>query len=149
RRELLEAIRACAGLSIDVAASDSSVVPGGEVKVNVSVVNRSSYPFLLATIGSHYANPSKGVGEVLKDNQPIKTELTLKPPADVDYSQPYWLSAPPKGGAYTVPEQQLIGLPENPPALTLRVTLQDDAMHSLIYVVPVVYRWTDPVRGEV
>jgi LmbE family N-acetylglucosaminyl deacetylase len=147
--ELMDAIKACAGLSIDVAASDSSVVPGGEVKVNVSVVNRSSYPFLLSTVGSSYATPSKGVGEYLKDNQPIKTELTLKLPPDFDYSQPYWLSAPPKGGAYTVRAQELIGLPENPPALTLRVTLQDDAMHSLIYVVPVIYRWTDPVRGEI
>lgn len=149
RRELMDVIRACAGLAIDVAASDSSVVPGGEVKVTVTVVNRSSYPFLLATIGSRYAQPSKGVGEVLKDNQPIRTELTLKLPAEFDYSQPYWLSAPPKGGAYSVPAQQLIGLPENPPALSLIVTLQDDALHSLLFVVPVVYRWTDPVRGEI
>jgi LmbE family N-acetylglucosaminyl deacetylase len=149
RRELLEAIRAAAGLAIDVAAADSSVVPGGDLKVNVSVVNRSDYPFMLATIASRMANPSKGVGEVLKNNVPIRTELSLKVPADTNYSQPYWLAAPPKGGSYSVPEQSLIGLPENPPSLSLIITLQDEGLHSLIYTVPVVYRWTDPVRGEI
>ncbi|MBV9497281.1 MAG: PIG-L family deacetylase [Acidobacteria bacterium] len=149
RKELLEAIRACAGLAIDVAAADSSVVPGGELKVSVTVINRSDYPFQLTTIGSRMANPSKGVGEVLKNNVPIKTDLSMKVPADQGYSQPYWLAGPPKGGAYSVPDQSLVGLPENPPALSLIVTLQDEGMHSLMYVVPVVYRWTDPVRGEI
>jgi len=31
RRDLLEAIRGCAGISIDVSAADSSIVPGGEI----------------------------------------------------------------------------------------------------------------------
>lgn len=149
RQELLNAIRDCAGLSIEVAASDSSVVPGGEIPISVTVVNRSDYPFVLQMVASRYANPSKGVLQPLKNNEPIKTDINVKLPADFPISQPYWLRKPPGKGAYTVDDQQLIGLPENPPAIPITVTLADNQFHTLIYTVPAVYRRTDPVRGEV
>jgi LmbE family N-acetylglucosaminyl deacetylase len=148
RRDLLEAIRGCAGISIDVSAADSSVVPGGEIPVSVTVVNRSDYPFGLQMIAGRYASPGKGVGQPLKNNQPIKTDITIKVPDDMPISQPYWLQKPPGKGAYTVDDQQLIGLAENPPAIPIVVTLDDNMFHTVIFTVPAVYRWVDPVRGE-
>ena len=148
RRELLDAIRACAGLSIDVAAADSSVTPGSPINVSVTVVNRSDYPFTLQSVGSRYADPSKGVGAALKNNVPVKTDLTIKLPPDFPISQPYWLQQPPQKGSFAVTDQQLIGLPENPPAVSIVVALNDNAMHTVLYTVPAVYRWTDAVRGE-
>src|SRR5207245_7698430 len=90
RRDLLDVIRACAGLSIDVSGADSSIVPGGEIPISVTVVNRSDYPFELQMIASRYANPGKGVGRRLENNQPIKTDLSFKVPDDMPISQPYW-----------------------------------------------------------
>jgi LmbE family N-acetylglucosaminyl deacetylase len=149
RRELLEAIRACAGISIDVAAADSSVTPGAAINVAVTVINRSDYPFILQTVGSRYADPSKGVGAALKNNVPVKTEISIKLPPDYPISQPYWLQQPPQQkGAFAIPDQKLVGLGENPPAIPIVVTLADNAMHTIFYNVPAVYRWTDAVRGE-
>src|SRR5207253_7335429 len=71
RRDLLDTIRDCAGMGIDVSASDSSLVPGGEIPISVTVVNRSDYPFVLQMIASPYANPGKGVLKPLKNNEPI------------------------------------------------------------------------------
>jgi LmbE family N-acetylglucosaminyl deacetylase len=148
RRDLAEAIRGCAGISIDVAAGDSAVVPGGEIPVSVTVVNRSDYPFTLQTIGSRFANPSKGVGKKLENNQPIKTDVTIKLPDDFATSQPYWLRQPPSKGAFTVDDQSLIGLPENPASIPLIVSLDDNMMHTILFTVPAVFRWTDAVQGE-
>ena len=148
RRELLEAIRDCAGIAIDVAASASHVIAGGEIPVSVTVVNRSDYPFRLSTVASMYTNPGKAPGVKLENNKPVKTDVTIKVPADFDYAQPYWLAEGPTKGMYNVERQELRGLPENPPALPLTVTLEDDRMHSLHFTVPVIYRWTDAVRGE-
>src|ERR1051326_5243778 len=148
QRDVAEAIRAAAGMSFDVAASDSSITPGGEITVNVSVVNRSDYPFTLDTVGSRYGDPSKGVGAPLKNNEPVKTELKIKVPPSMEISQPYWLQQPPAKGTYTVTDPQMIGLPENPPAIPLVVTLSDNAMPTMFFNVPAVYRWTDAVRGE-
>ena len=148
QRDIAEAIRAAAGLSIDVAASDSLITPGGELTVNVSVVNRSDYPFTLEAVGSRYADPSKGLSIPLKNNEPVKTELKIKVPPYIDISQPYWLQQPPQKGTYTVKDQQTIGLPENPAAIPLVVTLTDKTFHTVFFNVPAVYRWTDAVRGE-
>jgi LmbE family N-acetylglucosaminyl deacetylase len=148
RRDLVDAIRGCAGVSIDVAAADSSVVPGGEIPISVTVVNRSDYPFGLQMVASRYANPSKGVGKLLKNNEPIKTDITVKLPDDTTISQPYWLQKPPGKGAFAVDDQQLIGLPENPPAIPIVVTLDDNQFHTIIFTVPATFRWTDPVKGE-
>jgi len=148
QRDLLNAIRACAGISIDVAAGDSSVTAGSTIPVSVSVVNRSDYPFTLSMVASRYADPSKGVNAPLANNVPIKTDLSIKVPADFPISQPYWLQKPPNKGSYVVDDQRLIGIPENAPAIPIIVTLTDNAMHTIIFEVPAVYRWTDAVLGE-
>ncbi len=148
RNELNRVIAGCAGLAIDVSAADATVNAGHDLKVSVSVINRSDYPFILQTIGSRYAAPSIGVGKKLANNVPIKTEVTLHVPDDMPVSQPYWLRKPALKGSFVVDDQELIGLPENPPALPLIITLADDRMHTLFFTVPAIYRWTDPVRGE-
>ncbi len=146
--DLLDAIRMCAGLAIDVSASDSSVVREGDVPVSVTVINRSDYPFTLQMVASLYANPSKGVNVPLKNNEPVKTDLSIRIPSQAEISQPYWLMKPPTKGTYTIDNQKILGLPENPPAVPIIVTLADNQFHTVIFTVPAVYRWVDPVRGE-
>jgi len=146
--ELMDVIKDCSGLAIDISAADSSVVPGGEVPVTVNVVNRSNYPWRLQMVAGVYAAPGKGENEPLNNNVPVKTDLTIKIPPYADISQPYWLQKPETKGAYTVMQQSLIGLPQNPPPITIIVTLADNAFHNLIFTEPAVYRWVDPVRGE-
>ena len=147
-KDLQNAIKACAGLSIDVAASDSSVTAGGSIPVNVTVVNRSDYPFTLSMVASRYADPSKAMNTPLHNNEPVKTDLSVKLPADFAISQPYWLQKPPLKGSYVVDDQRMIGVPENPAAIPIIVTLTDNAMHTIILDAPAVYRWTDAVQGE-
>ncbi|MGN6183009.1 MAG: PIG-L family deacetylase [Thermoanaerobaculia bacterium] len=148
RRDLMDAIRDCAGISIDVAAGDSLVTQGGELPVSVTVVNRSQYPFRLSMVASLYAQPSKAPGVALEYNKPVKTDLVLRYPENGARTQPYWLVDDPSKGLYKVDEQLLIGLPENPPQIPIFVTLDDTSMNTLIFEVPAVYRWTDPVEGE-
>lgn len=148
REELLDAIRLAGGISIDVSAGDSVVVPGGEIPVAVTVVNRSDFPFVLAAVASPYANPGKVPGVGLKYNQPVRTEISIKLPANYDYSQPYWLRRLPTKGMFGVDDQMLIGLAENPPSIPITVSLTSGATDTLTFTVPGVFRWTDPVKGE-
>ena len=149
RRELLEVIRQCAGLSIDVSANDSAVTPGGEIPVSVTVVNRSDFPLVLSTVASPYASPGKAPNAALKNNQPVKTDITIKVPADYPYSQAYWLRKEPSKGMFNVDDQTVIGRAENPPAIPITVAFATGPMQqALIYTIPAVYRWVDAVRGE-
>ncbi|HYI13000.1 MAG TPA: PIG-L family deacetylase [Thermoanaerobaculia bacterium] len=148
KQDLLNVIRDTAGIAIDVAAGDSSITPGGELPVSVTVVNRSDYPFRLSMVASLHAKPSKAPGVLLENNKPVKTDLTIGLSPAYDYSQPYWLDAPPSAGLYMVDQQTDIGRPDNRAELPINVTLDDLEMNTLIFSVPLVYRWTDPVQGE-
>ena len=148
KRELLDAIRDCAGIAIDVAATDSTTTPGAELPVSVTVVNRSEYPFRLSMVASLHANPSLAPGTLLENNKPVKTDIKIKLPAQFDYTQPYWLKDAPGKGLFKVQDQLNIGRPDNWPEIPINVVLADTTMNSLIFQMPLVYRWTDPVKGE-
>jgi LmbE family N-acetylglucosaminyl deacetylase len=148
RQELLDAIRDCAGLSIEVAAAASTVTPGGELPIKVTVVNRSSYPFRLSTVASRYGNSSETPGRILKNNEPVTIDITLKLPVSSAGSQPYWLAYPPANGLYAVTHQLQIGRPKSWPELPLDITLDDLRANTLTYTVPAVFRWTDPVLAD-
>ena len=148
RLELLDAIRDAAGLAIDVSAADPTVTPGGELPVTVTVVNRSDHAFRLSMVASLFAQPSKAPGVRLENNKPVKTDLLIRLPNNHALSQPYWLRNPPTAGLYAVDDPTLIGLPENPPAIPITVSLEDPDMNTLIFTVPTVFRRTDPVKGE-
>lgn len=148
KRDLLDAIRDCAGIAIDVAAAESTITPGQKLPVSVTVLNRSDYPFRLSMVASLFANPSKAPGTKLENNKPVKTDLVLELPDAAFRTQPYWLAQPPSKGLYTVSDPQLVGRPDNPIEIPIHVSLADTAMNTLIFTVPTVFRWTDPVQGE-
>jgi LmbE family N-acetylglucosaminyl deacetylase len=151
-QDILAAIRDCAGIAIDVAATDSTVTPDAELPVSVTIVNRSDYPFRLATVGSPFASEGKTPGATLENNKPVKTDLLLKIPAtrpvQEAYSQPYWLEREPNQGLYAVADPLLIGRPDNDLEIPIQVTLDDTRSNTLVFNVPAVFRWTDPVKGE-
>jgi LmbE family N-acetylglucosaminyl deacetylase len=148
KRELMDAIRDCAGLAIDVAASESTITAGQKLPVSVTVVNRSDYPFRLSMVASLFANPSKAPGTRLENNKPVKTDIVLELPDAAFRTQPYWLAKPPTKGLYTVTDPQLVGRPDNPIEIPITVSVDDPSMNTLIFTVPTVFRWTDPVQGE-
>ena len=68
-------------------------------------------------------------------------------PANIPITQPYWLREQPTKGDYIEDSLQLVGKPENPPPLNAVFTLNANGI-ELPFEIPVLYRWTDPVKGE-
>ncbi|HYY99446.1 MAG TPA: PIG-L family deacetylase [Pyrinomonadaceae bacterium] len=148
RRELGEVIRACAGLWIEAVASDPYVTPGGEVKVTTTLVNRSDFPLKLESVGVSSAGADVR-REELKNNQPLTRETVRRVPQGADYSQPYWLREEPRGALFSVSERSLVGAPENAPPLDVPVSIvAGESNDVLSFDAPVLYRWTDRVRGD-
>lgn len=148
RRELLDVIRACAGLWIEAVADAPTTVPGSEVRVTSTLVNRSDYPFRLESVRPPFGAGAEAVGAELKNNQPRSTPLAVRVPTNAEFTQPYWLRNAPGKGTHAVNDLRLIGLPESEPALTITATISTPDGDKLLFETPVVYRWTDRVRGE-
>jgi LmbE family N-acetylglucosaminyl deacetylase len=148
RAALAEVIRGAAGLWVEAVAAEPYVTPGGEVKVTTTVVNRSGTPLRLETVGASSAGVDVLRPE-LKSNEPLSRETALRVPAGAEYSQPYWLRETPVNNLFRIDDAALLGAPEGPPALSVPVNIifgeDSDAVR---FQVPVQYRWTDRVNGD-
>ncbi len=154
-RELDDLLVACAGLFVEVSASDHVVVPGGDLVLTATVHNRSPLPLRLREV-SLPGGPTVPVDKPLPFGVPWQLERAIRVPAGAPISNPYWLRESPEPGLYRVSDPSLIGQPEDPPQLTAEFVLElrgakgvDSADLEILRVTrPVLYKWTDPVVGE-
>ncbi len=146
RAELLEVIRSCAGVWVEAVAAQPSATPGSSVKVATMILNRSTFPMALASVDVTSAPPAAG-GE-LRFNEPLRADVTMTLPAGQPLTNPFWLTKPAGKGLYAVESASLIGMPEAPAPLVARFRVMAGGQ-TLDFTTPVVFRRTDPVRGEV
>ncbi len=147
RAEAVEAIRACLGLWIEAIAAETSAAPGTEFKAATMILNRSAFPATLERVEITGA-AAPLAGGALATNEPLRGTATLALPSDAAISQPYWLREPAGKGLYGVADATLVGRPENAPPLVARFVVSVSGA-SIPFETPVVFRRTDPVKGEI
>ncbi len=147
KKELLNIIRSAAGLWMEAIASDYSTVPGGSLNITSGIVNRSDYPFILKEVKVEYQERNKELNKSLGNEDFQTYESTIKLPENIPFTQPYWLRKEPTKGDYIVDSLNLIGKAENDPPITADFILSANGT-DLSFETPVLYRWTDPVKGE-
>ncbi|PTX18166.1 LmbE family N-acetylglucosaminyl deacetylase [Pontibacter mucosus] len=147
-QELEQVLQQTMGLFLEVTASEYSMAPGLPVRLQVEAINRSEVPVTLQSIKYNFAASDTTLNIPLKNNEPLKYSTGKTLPQNTPYSQPYWLREAGSLGMFAVSEQQLVGQPENRPAAEVTFHLQISG-EPLQVAVPVVYKRTDPVDGEV
>lgn len=150
RAEVERLIRAAAGLWLEAVAPEPIASPGDSLTIALSVVSRTTLPITVKRVELPLGGRLEGETELAGDlefNQPSSAVANFALPADLSYSNAYWLRAPSSKGAFAVEDLSLIGRAESPAALTVRYVL-DISGEEIIYDVPVIYRWTDRVAGE-
>ena len=145
--ELLRIIQACAGLWIEAIADDFSAAPGDDIQIKITIVNRSNFPFKLQEISFPGVASGSALDLNLKNNDPVVVEKTVSLPKDFPISQPYWLMATPQRGIFSIQDQKIIGLAENPPSLYAKMIIAANGT-LLEFSVPLLFRWRDRVDGE-
>ncbi|HLM54604.1 MAG TPA: PIG-L family deacetylase, partial [Pyrinomonadaceae bacterium] len=147
RAQLLEAVRACAGLWLEALASDPYATPGGSLKMTATALNRSDFPLRLESVRQSAAPALVVKSGELKNNQPVQAEFAMGVPETAAASQPYWLGT--RRGDSGATRREDVGLPEtySVPPVQFAVAAGPEG-ERLVFEVPVLYRWTDRVRGE-
>ncbi len=143
--ETEELILACSGLFSAAWAADYTVVPGERLDFDMELVNRSVVP--VKVLAAHIASADTTLALSLQQDNKYLIKWAVKVPPDQPFSNPYWLQKSGTLGMYRVDDLQMIGRPENPPAFTLNLDLEINGLH-LTHHLPLVYRWTDRVNGE-
>jgi LmbE family N-acetylglucosaminyl deacetylase len=147
-KEVNELIQDCLGLYVDATASWFNASPGEGLRLSFEIVNRSTSPLKLQAINSTILGFDSIANTTLGPNKLVtfKSRKTLS--ANASYSGPYWLNEDHTVGLFNVKDQSLIGQPENDPAVTVQFTFVDNSGEILSVSCPVVFKWTDPVKGE-
>ena len=149
-KELDELMALASGLWLEAQATSFAVTPGGEVRVNATAIARLAIPVTLSgiRISGVAGAPASGIAPaVLVSNQPSQHPITVKIPGDQPYSQPFWLAQPKQGSMYSIPDQRLVGLPENAPVMEARFDVRI-ANTDIEITRPVEHRYVDRVYGE-
>ncbi|PSR13511.1 MAG: LmbE family protein [Bacteroidetes bacterium] len=141
------------GLFLEVVATDPSAAPGQQIVLNLEAINRSGVPVKLRSIKFSTEAAAKMKETDLLTNKDQKWLDTLLLPATMPLSNAYWLNDQGTLGMYTVNDQLLRGLPQTPPVLTATFELElydqkNGQWYQLNATKPVVYKTTDPVKGE-
>ncbi|MCZ6704091.1 MAG: PIG-L family deacetylase [Ignavibacteria bacterium] len=147
-KEILNLIRACAGIWIEAVTDDRIHTPGSKFLVKAGVVNRSDLPFKLEGIHITHQVADSLMDKILLKGYFTEIEKEIHLPESIDITQPYWLENERNGAIYNVSDQSLIGIPEKRPPLLAHFRLSFNKT-KLVFRTPVLYRKNDPTRGEV
>jgi LmbE family N-acetylglucosaminyl deacetylase len=147
KAEVDDIIAACLGLHVEASSAKETVTPGQTASITLEAINRSNIPITLQEARFPNSGESVKMDAALPSNELVKKELNCRVPENAPYSQPYWLRKPGTLGAFAVDDQELIGLPENPPALPVELVLQVNGQ-ELRYTVDTKYHTVDAVAGE-
>jgi len=142
RSELEALIRSCSGLWLEAIALRPAVVPGDSVRVAVTIENRRGLDVAVRRVAAGGAAGRAGVvGGSWSDTLAVAIPVTARP------TQPYWLRREAVRGRFEVAEAADLARPDDAPALAAELELRTPA-GDFRAVVPVAYRWADPVQGE-
>ncbi|HEY2569526.1 MAG TPA: PIG-L family deacetylase [Candidatus Udaeobacter sp.] len=147
KAELDQIIAACLGLHVEASTTNETVTSGQNVAVKLEAINRCNIPVTLQEARCSLTGDETKIGVALPPNELVTKDLSCKISENAPYSQPYWLRKPGTLGTFTVDDQELIGLPENPPNLPIEIVLKINGQ-ELRYTVEGKYRTVDPVAGE-
>jgi LmbE family N-acetylglucosaminyl deacetylase len=144
--EVEQIIVDASGLWLEAIAERPEVTQGGNVKVTATAINRSRQPLRLERVTVGRAAAERPARQ-LESNIPFGVPVALEIPRDAKITNPYWLDLPQDEGMYAMPDEGLTGLAETPPQLTATFTIAL-AEESFDVTVPILFRWTDRVEGE-
>lgn len=145
--EVDKLIKDCLGLYAAASASNYYVAPGEEFQTSFEIVNRSTFPLNLKRIGSNVLKYDTALNGSLVNNKPIEFKAKQIVSADASYTDPYWLREEHSLGLFNVKDKRLIGKPENEPAISFQFQFEISG-EELLIDVPLLYKWNDPVKGE-
>ena len=148
--DIEQAIALCAGLHTEAEAEGATFVPGATAKVQLTALNRSSLPLMLAGIHlSGWADLDAPVkNKALENNKPEVASVQVPVSPKQPYSQPFWLKEPRDGYKYTISDQTLIGRADAIPEVLARFDFTLNGAPFSI-TTPLHYRYGDPAKGEV
>lgn len=140
--ELKDLILACSGTWFEAYAGTPTIAQNSSFKVKINAISRYNG----VSLGTSSSSLDQLVSEEVLPFNELKTwNISLK---QAKVSQPYWLKEAHEIGRYKITNQGLLIFPESEPDTKVAFVLKIEGV-DLWFQRPVVYKYTDQVRGEI
>jgi LmbE family N-acetylglucosaminyl deacetylase len=146
-KETTQLLLSCSGLWLEASAADYTGIPGNDVSINAQIISRTKTAVQLNKI-TFLSQTDTLPKLTLNYNELYTFKHKENLNASLPYSNPYWLNEKHEPGRYKVSDQQLVGKPENTAAATVVFDLDIQGLNLKVQR-DLVYKYTDPVKGEV
>lgn len=143
--EIQHLIEMCSGLFMEATSPGELAVQGDTMRVNISLNNRSGVAVTLNRVSLDVMDST--LNKPLETNRNLNFSKSFYVFNNKPVSQPYWLEHKMSDGSFTVQDQLLIGKPENNAAYEAKFEVTIEGLR-LTFTKPVMYKHTDPVKGE-
>ncbi|AUC77122.1 PIG-L family deacetylase [Olleya sp. Bg11-27] len=144
-KEINRIIEACAGLYLEASASTPTAATGQSIDITIEVLNRSNATIKLDSYSISNTETTYGKPLNTNDKQELKAQLDI--PTTLQPTAPYWLNKKGSLGMYRVDDNNLIGKPETPRAITVAFNLKINGVPFTI-TKDLIYRYSKPDKGE-
>ena len=137
----------CAGLWMEASAADFNGIPGDTVNITAQIINRNGADIKLSRI-NFLQQTDTTTNLSLKHNELFNFKHKEQLAASLPYSSPYWLNEKHSEGLFTIKDPFIIGTPENNSSTIVTFYIDVNGL-PLQIERPLVFKATDPVKGEV
>ena len=142
--KLDQLIFSCLGLGMEFVTNKELGYPGEKIAAQLLLINPSQVPI---TEISFQLKDTYYKSKDTQGDEDTKFPISLELAANEAYSQPYWLNEPLDGALFSIKSQRDIGLPfKEKVGGDLSFVLSG---HKFKVAVPLVYKFNDPIDGEV
>ncbi len=147
-KEIKDVIAACSGLYLEAVAAVPYASGGEDISLKLEAINRSDQKMVLKSVQLLPQQKNIGLDKDLANNIGLQEEVDLSISTDAGLTAPYWLEEKGSLGMYKVDNPLMVGNP-----LTLAdhkvVFTIDFEGTSVDFTKDVLYKYNDPVKGEV
>jgi len=136
----------CSGLYVEAISEENTTTKGEKIKINFQVSNRLNTDVQLLKIQLPAFDTIINKKLELNKNQVFVTNYLISD--SIQLTNPYWLEKKLDKGSFNVENQLLIGQSENKASINAEFSFLINGKELKINR-PIVYRITDPVKGEI
>lgn len=145
QKELQKIILACAGLWFEANTGNFQSAPGDSLSLTLSAICRQNANVKLEKVS--VAGFDTLLNKSLQKNELLSIQKGMILPKETNYTTPYWLKNRHAQDAYVIDDLSKRGDPWNTDDLKAEFTFVV-ADEKITCEVPLSYKWTDPVKGE-
>jgi LmbE family N-acetylglucosaminyl deacetylase len=146
-KEVEDLLLALGGVYQDITAQKIEYLAGDTLTCNYNFIYRRANMVNLVSLKVPGAQDEIRFTDKIKSNQLVEKKIKIQIPLNIPISNPYWIENPHDEGLFMHKDFRQTGQPDSDPVLFAEAVISVNGI-LITRKLPIIYKWVDPVKGE-